>query len=536
MDLIGFYSANPAFFEAIFAPTYLFPSPSGTYLLTGLRASCRTFANIIPKPKRAYLRHVCEAAVRERNVELCAMLGSSEHCRVCPGFAAFVIFESASVCEARDDACGDILLNALAQIEAANLLEYVGANPYWFFDDTCHNKRFVRTLFDQNRFRKEMVQTIDRIALCPDPHIIEIIRSLVAQMTAAEIEDMHIVQYAVLNEGTGATELFNSLIDIPPKDFDELLIYVLRNPGPCAPDICAQILERKRPVTSEALCAVASNRGPNALRLFELILAHVDESTVASPEDMNQDWANDHVLAHIAAANPGPCALDIYKRVCERGFSTEVDIICAANGGNVEICQHILAKMTQKEKVAATKRVFNHFIFSGANILGILELFHTIKSSIPNLLARFLQLYPDHLTCNPEVIMRIVQCSDKENLLHIFESYVHSRSFACAFRLLAPQLMKEPRTLKETQFNWDEASLMDMCALAQEFNLLNVEQWSQILNDTIAIVLFRSRVHGITSLLRRTDAIHLAIRCGGIISEDSKRTISHMLTLLNIRI
>lgn len=77
MDLIGFYDANPAFFMDIFAPTFLGGISEGSfglYLLTGLRGSCRAFARIVPRPRRAYLRHVCYRAVDEFNVSLCAHL------------------------------------------------------------------------------------------------------------------------------------------------------------------------------------------------------------------------------------------------------------------------------------------------------------------------------------------------------------------------------------------------------------------------------------------------------------------------------
>lgn len=52
-SLIDFYEANPAFFETIFAPTFLDLNGSasfGIYSILGLRASCRLFARIIVRP------------------------------------------------------------------------------------------------------------------------------------------------------------------------------------------------------------------------------------------------------------------------------------------------------------------------------------------------------------------------------------------------------------------------------------------------------------------------------------------------------
>lgn len=102
MDLIGFYDANPTFFADIFALMFLGArlrkstdeigaNDIGLYLLTGLRASCRVFARIVPRPRRDYLRHVCNHAVAELSAPLCAYLIARN-----PAFSAKIMFDSIS--------------------------------------------------------------------------------------------------------------------------------------------------------------------------------------------------------------------------------------------------------------------------------------------------------------------------------------------------------------------------------------------------------------------------------------------------------
>lgn len=276
----------------------------GLYLLTGLRASCRTFAKLVPKPRRNYIYYVCREAADALNVDLCAALGRMDI--LPPGFAAIRIYEEIKYrCS---EEYNELITCVFDQIDAAGLWESM---EYCSFIGNTHKcAGFIRGLFERGKLRGEMMASIGSIVQCPDPHITDIVRSLLTDRTLPSyIRWYDLIIEALGNTGSGAVELFDYLTKdyriseiTSPYILDPMMSHVVVNKGPCMLALYERVRRYARPDVDYVFEGVAENMGPDAMRLLDLTLPSVISAL------KRRGYIH-------AAYNRGPCAMDMYKKI-----------------------------------------------------------------------------------------------------------------------------------------------------------------------------------------------------------------------------
>ncbi len=490
MSLIEFHDANPIFFETIFAPVYLDMRPNdiGLYLLTGLRASCRMFARLNPKPKPRYFHRVCYDAVRTKNEKLCAELGRVR------GFGAWRVFGEAVA--RREDGYDRILECAYTQMDGSL---YDGETMYRgipdFLEGICKSPRLVRKLLESEKNKKELSEHLQLVAQCPDPHITDIIRTLINDSRSVNITD------ALHNHGPGASELFDFLMsqwNVDWKDgsliaqHDETvitpdcrfwLLIALGNPGPCASDLSAKILEHISSYPPDSFACITRNHGPDAIRLLERALSFVKDSpTFDGP-----------LMCKVAAFNRGPCTMGLYKMWESRGFAQPSNLEAAAKAGNKELCAYIISQIPAEEREKYAEKALRGLIHDDT-FDGQEEIFDMLHMFIPNI-----SLTDDDLVaCGrygrnghlKRMIMRIALCIHNTRMTRavgFFENDVFRYpNFSAILKVFVPQMPINERRLvlniEENLIRNMEARMsMDILLLVKKYGNFSPNDWSRFI-------------------------------------------------------
>ncbi len=372
-SLTAFYEANPAFFREIFIPTYL----GCVYLTTGLRESCRTFARMIAQPKRCDSIFIAHQALASGDIALGNLACEKQQ-------AAHFIFMKASEYDGpnTDAICREVYARWKGDKRVCCI-------------STCATKimaaahlpltaRDILKDAHEGDFGLEMLW---HTATCAGDHVLTLIEQLhrICNLESKNhLENVMLARHIAMNSGPHAIEITKRLLRDPGSSLQSCGSTILRNEGPCAPELL-KMADLSDEIVHEFFGIVLQNKGPHVFELMNILLSNHDapHPYVGYPSLINSEDATSLIvpfecLCSFAAFNAGPKALELYRFWEARGYANECDIVVAAcNMGPMgpAICAYILKKKPTDQSIMYLKQAIQHSLDNiGEYVLEIFDI------------------------------------------------------------------------------------------------------------------------------------------------------------------